>query len=91
MFLVDYLVCFFGDCSENGKSEGSGAIQDTQNDNNLVEQNSEAPDRYLIKIIVLISLNMIVVFMIMIMRRMMRYHRCISVAIVFKVTRRAKE
>lgn len=89
MFLVDYLVCFFGDCSENGKSEGSSAIQDTQNDNNLVEQSSEAPDRYLIKIIVLISLNMIVVFMIM--RRMMRYHHCISVAIVFKVTRRAKE
>lgn len=91
MFLVDYLVWFFGDCSENGKSEGSGAIQDTQNDNNLVEQSSEAPDRYLIKIIVLISLNMIVVFMIIIMRRMMRYHHCISVAIVFKVTRRAKE
>lgn len=82
---------FFGDYSENGKSEGSGAIQDTQNDNNLVEQSSEAPDRYLIKIIVLISLNMIVVFMIIIMRRMMRYHHCISVSIVFKVTRRAKE
>ncbi|RMX46314.1 hypothetical protein pdam_00000654 [Pocillopora damicornis] len=31
--------------SENGKSEGSSAIQDTQNDNNLVEQSSEAPDR----------------------------------------------
>lgn len=55
MFLVDYLVCFFGDCSENGKSEGSSAIQDTQNDNNLVEQSSEAPDRYLMKIIVLIT------------------------------------
>lgn len=67
VFLVDYLVCFFGDCSENGKSEGSSAIQDTQNDNNLVEQSSEAPDRYLMKIIVLISLNMIVVYMIMIM------------------------
>lgn len=26
VFLVGYLVCFFGDCSENGKSEGFSVI-----------------------------------------------------------------